>query len=105
MVIEKIKKYLELKNKIKLLEKEAENIKVQIKIYMKENNLNNYKDENNQYFVNLKEYKRESIDKKKLLSIAGENIYNECLKKSSYEVIKIADKEEKERVKKFMEGK
>ena len=96
--------YLNLRNEIKKLNEDLEELKAKIKIEMNIEDIDKYVD-NNGNQVTYKESVRKSLNRKLVEEKLAPEIFRECLKESKFETLRVLSKEELERVKKMTEDK
>lgn len=99
-----IQEYLKLSAKIKFLEEEKEKFKTKLKYELKVNELDSYTDGSGNT-VTLKMQGRESVDKDRVKELLGEIRYQEVVKSTEFEVLKVLSQEAQERMKAFRESK
>jgi len=95
---ELIQQHLEIKTQVDGLKNEDEAIKAEIKLKLKEANMERYEDSSNN-LVTLKEQTRESLDKAKVKALIGDEKYDTVVNKTKFEVLKIFSKESRNKIK------
>lgn len=85
-----VEKYLELNEQKKFLEDECEELKKQIKMEMRCQDLKEFKTDDTEVFY--AECTRKTLDKNKLSSFISEEDIEKCYKESSYDRIDIKRK-------------
>jgi hypothetical protein len=98
-----IKKFTELQAIRKKFEDTCEDLKVKIKIFMKEKKWNSYKHDN--INVNISRIEQTSIDKDKLKLILTKQQLESISKMKVIEKIMITTKEQRDRMSRFVNGK
>lgn len=100
-----LKTYDEFNNYLKQITEKCDAIKDKIKIALKENKWNSYKDDDSNISVSLLTQERESINKKALKILLNEEQFNQVLTKTSYEKMLIVTPKDRERLKKYVKNK
>jgi len=100
MLDQKIVRYLELKEQKARLEEEEKQVKADIECYMSILEKTEYMD-NNENVVKIAQQTRSSLDSVRIKEFLGEKV-SEYMKPTTFTVITVKTKEERERVKKFM---
>jgi len=96
-----IEKYTELHAIKKEFEKAAEELKVKVKIFMKEKRWNDYKPDNN-ISVTITRIEQQTIDKDKLKMLLTRQQLESISKFKTIEKILITTKNQRERMKRFI---
>jgi hypothetical protein len=96
-----IQRFVELNNIKKQYEKAAEDLKVKVKVFMKEKRWNDYKPDDN-ISVTITRIERQTIDKDKLKMLLTRQQLESISKFNTVEKILISTKEQRERMKRFI---
>lgn len=99
-----MQEYLKLSSKIKFLEEAKEKFKNKLKYELKIRELEVYTDGVGNT-VSLKTQSRETVDKERVKELLGEIRFQEVVKSSEYEVLKVLSQEAQDRMKAFRESK
>ncbi len=97
---ESIDKHFVLTEQIKKLKEEDDEIKKDIKLFMRTNGEEKYEGDNG--IISYKENTRNTLDKKKVQEFITEEQFNECMKTSTFDVLKIISNESLDKMKKHL---
>ena len=97
-------KYNENAEKTRLLDKEKEKLKNQIKIYLKEHRWTNYSDKDSGINVSLVLQKRESIDLPQLKIMLNDAQYSQVIRITTFEKMLITNKDDRKRISKYVKN-
>jgi len=98
---ELIKKYYEIKEQLDNLKNEQDVVKAEIRLNMKTQELDFFESDNETQ-ITLRSQTRESLDKKKVQEYLSTEQYFSVIKTSTFDVLKITTKEQRELLKKII---
>ena len=96
-----LQQYFEKKDELDRVTEELNMLKAELKSGMITMNEEVFEDDETGAMITYKEQERKTLDKKKVEQKLAPEVFNECFKTSTFSVLRVMSKEDRERMKSF----